>query len=350
MIKTMNGGVGLEAEAARILREIPGVDVIREPNHRAAGRPDFILQFAGNRTPLAVEVKQRANAATAWQLVHHAQALRAAPLLLIAGETTAEARQILAAHGVGVIDTLGNAHIQLPGLLLHLQGNEARRPMRGAATSPTRLRGKAGIAALALLLNPDRTWKVQDLAAEADVATGLAHRVLTRLEADGVVQSEGVAKNRVRRVTDPTALLDLWTEENIQKEARVLGYALAQTPQQLVRALGGRLQAADIAYAYTGPSAGALVAPFITAVPVVDLYVTEHVALADLFAQSQVQEVSDGQNIVFHQVRDDAPLAFRQQIKDIWTVNRFRLYADLKRDPRRGSEQAEYLRREVIGF
>jgi hypothetical protein len=31
-------------------------------------------------------------------------------------------------------------------------------------------------------------------------------------------------------------------------------------------------------------------------------------------------------------------------------VNRFRLYVDLLDDPRRGREQADNLRREVIGF
>jgi len=324
------------------------VEVIREPRHGAEG-PDFVLHAGGRQTPVMVEVKNRANTATAWQLVRYAQSLRARPLLLIAGETTAEARRILAEHGIGLVDGLGNAHVELPGILLHLQAGLKPRPAWRTAP-PTRLRGKAGIAALALLLQPDREWRVQDLAAEAHVAAGLAHRVLTRLETDGVVRADGKGKKRVRRVSDPAALLDLWTEESNEKTARTFGYALAQTPQQLVRTLSARLEKASIDYAFTGPAAGALVAPFITAVPVVDLYVTEQVAKHDLLAATDVEEVPDGQNVVFHQGRDDAPLAFRDKVNDIWIVNRFRLYADLRSDPRRGREQAEHLRREVIGF
>jgi len=342
------GGRRLEAEAVRILNEIPGVEVIREAR-RDAERPDLVLRAGGRRTHVVVEVKNRANTATAWQLVRYASSLRARPLLLIAGETTAEARRILANHGIGLVDGLGNAHVELPGILLHLQA-ELKPGSNRRTAPPTRLRGKAGIAALALLLQPNREWRVQDLAAEAHVAAGLAHRVLTRLETDGVVRAEGKGKNRVRRVTNAAALLDLWTEESNEETSRIFGYALAQTPQQLVRTLGERLKKASIDYAFTGPAAGALVAPFITAVPVVDLYVTEQVAKQDLLTATEVEEVPDGQNIIFHQGRNDAALAFADKADNVWIVNRFRLYADLRRDPRRGREQAEHLRREVIGF
>jgi hypothetical protein len=60
--------------------------------------------------------------------------------------------------------------------------------------------------------------------------------------------------------------------------------------------------------------------------------------------------VTEGQNVVFLQAKDDTPLAFRQQVEGLWTVNRFRLYAELLHDPRRGREQADHLRREVIGL
>ena len=60
--------------------------------------------------------------------------------------------------------------------------------------------------------------------------------------------------------------------------------------------------------------------------------------------------MEEGYNVVFLQAKDDAPLAFRQQIGGLWVANRFRIYAELRRDPRRGREQADHLRAEVIGF
>lgn len=335
-----------EADALRVLREIPGLTVVAEPG-KAGHRVDAILQFAGREAPIAVEFKARANAATARQLVHQFETLAATPLLLVAGETTVEARAILEEHGIGVIDSLGNAHLELPGLLFHLEG---RRPQRraGGPITPIRLRGKAGIAAQALLLQPDRAWKVQDLAQDAGVATGLAHRVLARLEDEGVVVAEGSGPQRVRRVTNRAALLDLWAEEQLERPQRTLGHLLAQTPQQLIQQLGINLGRAGIDYALTGAAAANLVAPFVTAIPVVEVWVAETAAPEALRAAAD--PVTEGQNVVFLQAKDDAPLAFREQRRDLWVANRFRLYADLRRDPRRGREQADHLREQVIRF
>lgn len=333
-----------EAEALRVLRQIPGMVVIAGPLGADRGA-DAFLDSAGGRVRVAVEIKQRANAATAWQLVHTAEARAGTPLLLIANETTAEARAILGEHGIAVVDGLGNAHIELPGLLFHLEGH--RRPQQ---SRPTRLSGKAGLIAQALLLDPDRGRQVQDLAKEAGTSLGLTHRVLARLEAEGIVTAEGKGRNRLRRVTNPTALLDLWAEESVERPTRTLGYLLAQTPRQLIKELGGNLGRSDVNYALTGAAAASLVAPFVTAVPVVEVWVTATAAPEELYDACGAGRVTDGQNVVFLQAKDDTPLAFCELADELWVVNRIRLYADLLRDPRRGREQADHLRREVIGF
>jgi Transcriptional regulator, AbiEi antitoxin, Type IV TA system len=341
-------GARLEAEALRILRELPGVAVVeKEPRGPDRGA-DAVLHFAGTRASVAVEFKHRANAATAWQFVHYAAAHPDMAAVLIAGESTAEARDILARNGIGVIDGLGNAHLELPGLLLHLEGRH--RPRGDATAAPARLSGKAGVAAQALLLAPKREWHVQDLAEEAGIAKGLAHRVLVRLEREGLMVIEGSGPRRVRRLTNPTALLDLWAEENVDRLRRTAAYALAQTPQQLVRDLGRGLDARGITHAVTGAAAASLVAPFVTAVPIVQLWVAARAAPADVCDAAGAELVSDGENVVLLQAKDDTPLAFRERAGDTWIVNRFRLYVDLRGDPRRGREQAEHLREEAIGF
>jgi len=338
----------LKTEALRILREIPGIAVV--PKAAAPRRGiDAFVKFAGHRTPVAVEFKRRANAATAWQLVHQAEARPDTPLLLIAGQTTAKVREILEQHGIAFVDGLGNAHIELPGLLFHFEGRRGTR--KGEVTpTPTRLRGKAGIVAQALLLHPEHEWQVGDLAAEAKVSAGLAHRVLTRLEREKVIAAEGTGPMRVRRLTNPTALLDLWAEENADRTTRTSAYLLAQTPRLLIQELGGTLGRHRIDYALTGAAAGSLVAPFITAVPVVEVWAQATAAPAQLCHAAGAGRVTEGENVVFLQAKDDAPLAFREQVEGLWTVNRFRLYAELRHDPRRGREQADHLRREVIGF
>jgi hypothetical protein len=294
---------------------------------------------------VAVETKTRVNTATAWQLVRRAEVEGGAPLLVIADETTAEARTILADHGVALIDGLGNVRIALPGLLFHREGTGRASPAR-----PARLTGRAGLVAQALLLDPQRAWKVHDAAKEAGVSAGLAHRVLARLDDEGVLAPEGKGKYRVRHVTQPGALLDLWSEETAERPVRTPAHLLARTPKQLVEQLGANLERNDVAYALTGAAAANIVAPFITAVPVAEVWVAATAAPDDLCKAAGADRVVDGHNIVFLQAKDDAPLAFRERVKTLWLANRFRIYADLRRDPRRGREQAANLRREVIGF
>jgi hypothetical protein len=334
----------LEAEALRILRNVPGLTVSSEPAEADRG-VDAIFEFAGSQTGVAVQVKTRASAATAWQLVHQAEGRRDTPLLLIAGETTADAREIMAEHGVAVIDGLGNAHIELPGLLVHLEGRSPRRQAR-----PTRLSGKAGVIVQALLLHPERGWQVQELAQEAGLSIGLTHRVLTRLETEGLVATGGKGPRSVRQVADPTALLDLWVEENTDRPIRTPAYLLAQGPRQLITELGSSLDHNGVAYALTGAAAGSLVAPFATAVPVAEVWVTAAVAAEQLYQASGADAVAEGHNVVFLQAKEDTPLVFREHASGLWVANRFRIYCDLRRDPRRGREQADHLRKELIGF
>jgi hypothetical protein len=333
-----------EPEVLRILRDIPGLSATLEPAGTDHGA-DVVLQFAGTERAIFLQLKSRANVATAWQVVHQAETGQDAPVLLVAGETTADARQILEQHGISVVDGLGNAHIELPGLLFHREGRGSHAQAR-----PTRLTGKAGVAAQALLLHPDRAWQVKDLAGEACVSAGLAHRVLARLEAEGVAIAEGTGPGRVRRVTDPTALLDLWAEEDAPRSTRSLGYLLAPSPQRLIEELRRGLDGGQIAYALTGAAAANLVAPFVTAVPVIEVWISALTAPDEVYAATESEAVTDGHNLVFLQAKDDTPLAFRERVGDVWLVGRFRLYADLRRDPRRGREQADHLRQEVIGF
>lgn len=338
----------LEARALDVLRRTPGVTV-QARSQAAEQGVDAVVSYRDARTPVAVEFKRNANAAMAWHLVQHAQARPQWPLLLIAGGTTAEARRILEDHGVGVIDGVGNAHLELPGLLLHLEGKGRARAAQ-TGDRRTRLAGKAGVAAQALLLDPERAWRVQDLAQVAKASVGLAHQVLARLEKEAVVVSEGAGPQRRRRLVNPTALLDLWAEEHRDRSTQHSGHLLAQTDEQLARLVGTRLGQAEVDYALTGAAGARLVAPFVTAVPVITAWVPATLDPRALWEVTQARPATDGHNVVFRQTDNDAGLAFHRQYDELWVVNVFRLYVDLLADPRRGREQADNLRREVIGF
>ena len=334
-----------EAAIARVLSVVPGLSLVAEAVGADDG-VDGVLEFAGTRERVALQVKSRANAATAWQLVRNAADRPGRPVVLVAGESTADARRILREHGIGIVDRLGNAHIELPGLLVHVEGG---RPAADYAR-PVRLNGKAGVAAQALLLHRGRRWQVQDLAEEAGVSGGLAHRVLVRLGDERLVTSEGAGSRRYRKVTDASALLDLWAEEDRPRPEQTRAFVLAQGPRQLSVEVGRNLAASGLDYAFTGAAAASVIAPFVTAMPVAEVWVTARAMPGRLPEAAGGEAADSGYNVVFWQAKDDTPLAFRHKPAGLWLANRFRVYADLRRDSRRGQEQAAHLRQEVIGF
>jgi hypothetical protein len=301
-----------------------------------------------------VEIKTQriTNAAAARHLAEYARQLpKRVRLLLIARTTTEEARHILEEARIGVIDTHGNVRIHFPGLFVWTEGRPAQLGHYAEGEPPVKLTGKAGLVAQALLGAPARQWQVHELADVAAVSVGLAHRVLARLEREHLVEVAGAGPKRTRRLANPAALLDLWTEEMRDPNVKQLrAFRLARDPGAQAKTVSNLLAEARIEHAVTGPAAAARLAPFITAIPVTDIWVVDSVALDDAAAAARAERVNEGHNIVLRQVTGDAPLAFRQKADDVWIVNPFRLFLDLRQDPRRGREQADRLRKEVIGF
>ncbi|MEW6474373.1 MAG: helix-turn-helix domain-containing protein [Actinomycetota bacterium] len=343
-------GGPLERDAVRILRDIPEVTV--QPT-TPKGRAATVLQAGDVTCVVEVKAQRVANAATARQLAEYAKELPGdTHLIVVARTTTGDARQLLEEAGVGLFDTAGNMRVRLPGLFIWTEGRrEAPRHPGGPDEPPVKLTGKAGIAAEALLMEPERDWKVRDLAERASVSTALAHRLLVRLERERLVEAKGAGPHRTRRVTNRTALLDLWAEEMRDRsvtEARA--FRLARDPRGQAKTLSRFLVEANIDHAVTGAAGAALLAPFITAIPVVDVWVTETASLDEVMGDVGADRVHDGHNIVVRQLPGDAPLAFRQRVQEVWVANPFRLFYDLRQDPRRGREQADRLREEVIGF
>jgi hypothetical protein len=348
---TVNITGPLEREAVRILSDVPGIAV--EVSPLSDRRSDVLLSVGDVTHVVELKAQRVTNAAAARQLAEYARHQpRKTRLLLVARSTTAEARQLLEDAGIAVIDGLGNMHVELPGVILWTEGRRAAATAEdGAGRPPARLTGRAGVAAQALLRERERKWQVRDLAEQASISAGLAHRVLARLEREGLLEAEGAGPRRIRRLLNPGALLDLWAEEMRDRKTRQLRvFRLARDARTLAQTLSRALDAADIEHAVTGPAAAARLAPFVTAIPVTDIWVSETTALDQAAAAAGADAVIEGHNILLRQAGGDEALVFREQISDVWTTNRFRLFYDLRRDPRRGREQADRLREEVIGF
>ncbi|WP_419838773.1 hypothetical protein [Candidatus Poriferisodalis sp.] len=259
---------------------------------------------------------------------------------------TEGARTALAEEGIGTIDGLGNVRLELPGLLVRLDG-AARRPR--SKTRAT-LSGKSSLVAQAMLLDTARSWHVAEMAEYAGVSPALAHRVLQRLVDLEIVASQGAGPSKQRRLVEPSALFDLWVEEHHDRSRRHPTFMLAAAAEDLAATVCRRLESAGVSYALTGAAAIARIAPVLTSVPVVEVWLEAVADPSAVSAEISAEEVTSGPNVVLQQERDDIPLAYRTRRHGAWFANVCRLYFDARRNPQRGQEQADHLRRELIGF
>ena len=336
-------GADFAARAIEVLRAIPEltVTVSREPD----ARMDAVVRYGDMQTSVAVEFKTRVSSAGAHLIIHQARQVNM-PLVVVAAEMTGKARELLSDAGIGLVDGIGNVRLELPGLVMRIAGTaRVHRP-----AVPARLSGKSCLVAQAMLLATERAWHVSDLSERIGVSAGLVHRVLRRLEAEGVVDTEGAGPSKTRRLANPAALLDLWAEEHRDRPARRPAFMLAQTTDQMIGSLCRGLEAAGVDYALTGAAAVARIAPFISNVSVAEVWLESGVDALSVCEELGATPVEEGPNVVFLQEQDDGPLAFRTHEDGVWLANVFRLYVDVRRDPRRGREQSDHLRREVIGF
>ncbi|MDA8203985.1 MAG: hypothetical protein M0Z49_14735 [Chloroflexi bacterium] len=344
----------LAAWAVTLLRALPGAPVVSEA--LPGSTDDGSLRFSDAGLVLRVEQKAHVDPVVA-HAIEAGNAGRSTPLLVVARTTTSVAREILESHGIGYVDTTGNAAIDLPGLYVRT-GSLARSgsftasaeiaPAPRSSSSP-RVAGKAGLIAQALILEPERAWTLDAMAERAGVSTALAHRVFTRLEQATVLAANGRGPRKTRRVASPGALLDLWAEEAVEpKERRTPAYALMRGDR--ARAVSSRLEECDLLHAVTGVAAAARHVAFLTSILVTEVRVTAARTPAEVAAAADARLVENGANIVFVQGPDDAELRFRREVEGVWLAAETRVYLDALRDPRRGAEQAREYRNQVFGF
>jgi hypothetical protein len=83
-----------------------------------------------------------------------------------------------------------------------------------------------------------------------------------------------------------------------------------------VNTLSHALTEVKTEHAVTEPAGAARLAPFMTAIPVTDIWIAETVTLEDVASAARADVVQDGHKLVLRQTTGDAPLAFRHKVDD----------------------------------
>lgn len=326
------------------------VDVLGgAPGFEAQIGPRPSIQVDGRPRPVGLMMTRTVDGASASFMAERGLRNRRSPVLVVAETITESARRTFEDNGVGYVDGRGNSHIRMPGLYVHTAGGRGSRVE--LQPPPTRLSGKAGLVAQALLLAPERDWQIAALAALCEVSTGLVHRVLARLQSLELVRVTGVGPSKRRHLARPAALLDLWAEEDEEPRTKAIAaYVLPVPGVPLASQCSKGFDAKSIFHAVTGIAAAAELAPALTSVQVTQVRVDPQVTIVSALSAVSAREVKDGANVLLLQAPTNAELQFRQHPRDAWLTANTRIYLDALRDPRRGAEQAAVFRQAMFGF
>jgi hypothetical protein len=230
---------------------------------------------------------------------------------------------------------------------------DRQRPC-GQEPKPARepsLGGKIGIAVQEMLLKDVEWWGVTDLADAAKVAPGTAQAALKRLEALDLVDVQGSGPNKRRRLRNRGAVLDTWTPHARRERRRLVAtFVLGQGPIDLAGQVSRRLAEGRIQHAVTGACAALLVAPHVTDVRTCEVWVEPTASESLITDALDAAPVEKGGNVIVLRAKSDAPLFAVKEVEGTVVANPLRLYADLLEDPRRGEEQATFLRETVLGY
>lgn len=255
------------------------------------------------------------------------------------------ARELCREAGVGYLDLAGNCHLRVADLYLERSVSRNPFPHRGR---PASLFSPVSSRLLRVLLEePARRWRVSELASAAGASLGQTSNVCRRLA------EEAYAAVTARRfqLSQPGRLLDAWRDAYAFAANAPAGYySFEQDPERLARRVAELASARGWRYAVTSFAAAARVAPFVHGIGALQWYVGEEASFAQWAQALDLRPVESGPNAVLLSPYDPGVFHGARDADGVRIVGNIQLYLDLAGDPARGREQAEFLRRERIGF
>jgi hypothetical protein len=271
-------------------------------------------------------------------------------LVFVARQFSPGALEWLSERNVNWADETGRARIVGPGGLVVIRElarklERAPRPFRWSASSRS-------IGEL-LLARPRPRIRVSELAQESGWSPAQVTTVLTGFDRAGWTRKQGSQRGPKgwRLLVEPDGLLSAWSAaiEEAPRRQR-LGHRATRDAMALLHdALAPALDE-NTTWALSGWAAGELVAPFMTAVPSLHIYVAQEQfagPLTEAMEEAEVREVEEGARIVFW-AADPRVLALRTRDRAFPVVSFPRLYADLTALGGRGHDAADHIKSELI--
>ena len=255
-----------------------------------------------------------------------------------------QSARILKDNNLGFVDLSGNSYLAFEHVLIDRAGKRNVRP----STRPLRslFAPRATRVVRALLAEPGRAWRLEELGRAAEVSLGHSHNVVKRLEDLRWLERDGAQRIQLTKLAD---LLEAWVESYTYRSNEMASYFVPErVSRRLMADLARVATAENRRYAFTLSAGLSLVAPQ-TRLSGVHCYLEgDPNPIAAALGLHPAGE-ADGS---LHLLSPYDPGVFYAPVDKagLKVVCLAQLYADLVRYERRGAEQAEHLRREAMGY
>jgi hypothetical protein len=257
----------------------------------------------------------------------------------ISPQSGALARQ----NSCGHVDLSGNCYLAFDNVLIEKEGRPnarlVRRPLK-ALFAP-----RATRVIRALLVERERSWRLEELGRSVGVSLGHAHNVAKRLEELDWVERDAAGRLRLVR---PGDLLEAWRDEYTYRANGLLAFVSPLgDKRRIMDGLARQAGELGVPYAFTLHAGASLIAPQVR-VPTVHCYVGGD---PEPITRALGLQPVEGEGTVYLMAPYDQGVFYAPVTKGgLRVVCLPQLYVDLYHHERRGREQAAKLRRDAMGF
>jgi len=254
-----------------------------------------------------------------------------------------KSREICRELGVGYIDLSGNIFVDLPYIHIEKESKDNKpveKKRQKYLYSPVSTR-----ILRTLLLEPKKTWSIKSLSHDSQVSLGYSHRVVERLLDEKIVQRN---ENYLLELKDPKRLLNQFREEYSYKQNTIHPvYTFEKSKELFFKKLVNISKSKKVEYALTLHSGASFIAPYVRYTDI-HLYIGSPV---QVWKKSlDLRPVESGANLYLFEPYDRGVFQGLQTINQLKIVSNIQLYLDLYNYPKRGREQAEFLREKKLKF
>jgi hypothetical protein len=326
------------------LSDIFFIKTIRSEASFNDSKPDYIIQIETPLGPkqLNVEIKENGQPRYARILIDKLSHLNEGTKsywIFVAPFISEKTGRMLRDSGIGFVDFAGNCYISFEGVHIQKEGNN--NPFFTKRQFKSLFKLKASRILRVLLANPNRYWKIQQLAKEARVSTGHVYNIKEEL-----LNREWAYFNRQGlALYDPKSLLQEWCKEYQTEDKRNFSFYSLLAPSEFENRLEKACKALKVRYALSGLAGAFRHVPFVR-YHRVNFYLEDK--LNELVKAMDLKSVTSGDNVTIITPSDDAVFYDLRRVGEFSVVSPIQIYLDLNVLGSRGKEAADYIFKEVI--